>query len=117
MTGSTEVRSSLGCGICLRFLLGFLVVAPAAWASDGQVSVLINRFMYAVEVLVAIAARCQYHSGCERHRVHVATCGRWADAEVANTDRRDFFGGVLRNRHRRVITRSISNTPRVRRGD
>jgi hypothetical protein len=61
VTGSTEVRSSSGCGGCLWFLLGaFLVVAPAAWASDGQVSVVVAGFMYAVEVLVAIAALRQY---------------------------------------------------------
>ncbi|MGA8360632.1 MAG: hypothetical protein WB793_03290 [Candidatus Dormiibacterota bacterium] len=37
MTGSTEVRSSSGCGGCLWFLLGaVLVVDPAAWASDGR---------------------------------------------------------------------------------
>lgn len=57
VTGSTEVRSSSGCGSCLWFLLGaFLVAAPAVWASDGQVPVVVAGFMYGVEVLVAIAA-------------------------------------------------------------
>ncbi len=61
VTGSTEVRSSSGCGGCLWFLLGaFLVVAPAAWASEGQVPVVVAGFMYAVEALVAIAALRQY---------------------------------------------------------
>jgi hypothetical protein len=61
VTGSTEVRSSSGCGGCLWFLLGaFLVVAPAAWASDGQVPVVVAAVMYAVEAVVAIAALRQY---------------------------------------------------------
>jgi hypothetical protein len=61
VTGSTEVRSSSGCGGCLWFLLGaFLVVGPAVWASDGQVPVVVAGFMYAVEVVVAIAALRQY---------------------------------------------------------
>jgi hypothetical protein len=61
VTGSTEVRSSSGCGGCLWFLLGaFLVVAPAAWASDGQVPVVVAGLMYAVEALVAMAALRQY---------------------------------------------------------
>jgi hypothetical protein len=61
VTGSTEVRSSSGCSGCLWFLLGaFLVVAPAVWASDGQVPVVVAGFMYAVEVVVAIAALRQY---------------------------------------------------------
>ena len=61
VTGSTEVRSSSGCGSCLWFLLGaFLIVAPTAWAIDGQVPVVAAGFMYAVEVLVAIAALRQY---------------------------------------------------------
>jgi hypothetical protein len=38
----------------------FLVAAPAAWASDGQVPVVVAGFMYAVEVLVAFAALRQY---------------------------------------------------------
>jgi hypothetical protein len=59
--GSTEVRSSSGCGGCLWFLLGaLLVVAPAAWASDGQVPVIVAGFMYAVEAVVAIAALRHY---------------------------------------------------------
>lgn len=61
VTGSTEVRSSSGCGGCLWFVLGtFLVVAPAAWVSDGQIPVVVAAFMYAVELLVAIAALGQY---------------------------------------------------------
>ena len=57
VTGSTEVRSSSGCGRCLWFLLGAsLVVAPAGWASDGQVPVVVAGLMYAVEALVAMAA-------------------------------------------------------------
>jgi hypothetical protein len=61
VTGTTEVRSSSGCGGCLWVLLGaFLVVAPAAWAGDGQVPVVVAGFMYAVEVLVAITALLQY---------------------------------------------------------
>ncbi len=61
VTGSTEVRSSSGCGGCLWFLLGaFLVAGPAAWASDGQIPVVAAAFMYAVEVLVAVAALRQY---------------------------------------------------------
>jgi len=61
--GSTEVRSSSGCGGCLWFLLGaFVVVAPAAWASDGEVPVVVAAFMYAVEVFVAIAALRQYNN-------------------------------------------------------
>jgi hypothetical protein len=61
VTGTTEVRSSSSCGGCLWFLLGtFLVVGPAAWASDGQIPVAVAAFMYAVEVLVAVAALRQY---------------------------------------------------------
>jgi hypothetical protein len=61
VTGSTEVRSSSGCGGCLWFLLAaFLVAGPAAWASDGQIPVVVAAFMYAVEALVAVAALRQY---------------------------------------------------------
>jgi hypothetical protein len=61
VTGSTEVRSSSGCGGCLWVLLGaFLVAAPAAWSSDGQIPVAVAGLMYAVEGLVAIAALRQY---------------------------------------------------------
>jgi hypothetical protein len=61
VTGSTEVRSSSGCGGCLWLLLGvFVVVGPAAWASDGQIPVAVAAVMYAVEALVAIAALIQY---------------------------------------------------------
>jgi hypothetical protein len=61
VTGSTEVRSSSGCGGCFWLLLGiFVVVGPAAWASDGQIPVAVAAVMYAVEALVGIAAliRC-----------------------------------------------------------
>jgi hypothetical protein len=59
--GSTEVRSSSGCSGCLWFLLGaFLVAGPAAWASDGQIPVVVAGFMYVVEALVAIVALRQY---------------------------------------------------------
>jgi hypothetical protein len=61
VTGSTEMRSSSGCSGCFWFLLGaFLVAAPAVWASDGQVPVLVAGCMYAVEVLVATAFVRQY---------------------------------------------------------
>lgn len=61
VTGTTEVRSSSSCGGCLWFVLViFLVVGPAAWASDGQIPIAVAVFMYAVEVLVAVAALRQY---------------------------------------------------------
>jgi hypothetical protein len=61
VTGSTEARSSWGCGGCLWFLLGaFLLVGPAAWASDGQIPVVVAGLMYAVEAVVAIAALRQH---------------------------------------------------------
>jgi hypothetical protein len=61
VTGSTEVHSSSGCGGCLWVALGaFVVVGPAAWASNGQVPVAGAVVMYAVEALVAIAALIQY---------------------------------------------------------
>lgn len=61
VTGSTEVHSTSGCGGCLWLLLGaFLLAAPAAWAGDGQVPVVVAGFMYVVEALVAIAALRQY---------------------------------------------------------
>lgn len=59
--GSTEVRSSSGCGSCLWFLLGaFLVVGSAAWASDGLLPVVVAALMCAIEAVVGIAARRQY---------------------------------------------------------
>ncbi len=61
VTGTTEVRSSSGCGGCLWLLLGaFVVFGPAAWASNGQIPVAAAVVMYAVEALVAIAALIQY---------------------------------------------------------
>jgi len=64
MTGSTEVRSSSGCGGCFWLLLGvFVVVGPAAWASEGQIPVAVAAVMYAVEAVVAIAALIQWGKG------------------------------------------------------
>jgi hypothetical protein len=64
VTGTTEVHSSSGCSGCSWLLLGaFLVVAPAAWASGGQVPIVVAGFMYAVEALVAIAALSRYRNG------------------------------------------------------
>jgi hypothetical protein len=61
VTGSTEVRSSSGCGGCFWLLLGiFVVVGPAAWASDGQIPVAVAAVMYAVEALVAVGALIQW---------------------------------------------------------
>ena len=68
VTGTTEVRSSSGCSGCLWFLLGaFVVAAPAAWVSDGQIPVVVAGFMYMVEAIVAIAALGQTANGSERH--------------------------------------------------
>ena len=62
--GSTEVRSSSGCGGCFWLLLGvFVVVGPAAWASEGQIPVAVAAVMYAVEAVVAIAALIQWGKG------------------------------------------------------
>ena len=61
VTGSAEARSSSGCGGCFWLLLGiFVIVGPAAWASDGQIPVAVAAVMYAVEALVAIAALIQW---------------------------------------------------------
>ena len=61
VTGSTEVRSSSGCGGCLWLLLiAFVVVGPAAWAGNGQIPVAAAAVMYAVEALVATGALIQY---------------------------------------------------------
>ena len=63
VTGSTEVRSSTGCGGCFWILLViFVIVGPAAWAGDGQIPVAVAAVMYAVEALVAIAALIQWDS-------------------------------------------------------
>lgn len=64
VTGSTEVRSSSGCGGCFWLLLGiFVVLGPAAWASDGQIPIAVAAVMYAVEALVAIAALLKWAKG------------------------------------------------------
>jgi hypothetical protein len=61
VTGSTEVRSSSGCGGCFWLLLGaFVVVGPAAWAGDGQIPIAVAAVMYAVEALVAVGALIQW---------------------------------------------------------
>lgn len=61
VTGSAEIRSSSGCGGCLWVVLGaFVVVGPAAWASNSQIPVAAAVVMYAVEALVAIAALIEY---------------------------------------------------------
>ena len=66
VTGSTEVRSSSGCGGCLWLLLGtFVVVGPAAWAGDGQIPIAVAAGMYAVEALVAVGALIEW--GKRRH--------------------------------------------------
>ena len=61
VTGTTEVRSSWGCGGCFWLLLGiFLVAGPATWAGNGQIPVAVAVVMYLVEALVVIAAVIQY---------------------------------------------------------
>lgn len=60
VVGSTEVRSSSGCGGCFWVLLGaFVVAAPAVWAGKGTIPVAAAVVMYLIEALVVIAALVQ----------------------------------------------------------
>lgn len=60
LISSTEIRSSSGCSGCLWALLGvFVVVAPAAWASNGDIPASAAVVMYVVEAVVAVAALIQ----------------------------------------------------------
>lgn len=57
----TDVKSSSGCSGCLWVLLGiFVVVGPAAWASNGDIPIAAAVGMYIVETIIAVAALIQY---------------------------------------------------------